>query len=106
MRRVEPVEPVDPCEQIGGDALHHPVHLAMNIGMQPAKIRHAGGGAHPAEKAVTLDQQRLAPGTRGSDRCCNAGGPAAEYGDFIFAVERNLARGLFDGFARQFIGTG
>ena len=106
MRRVEPVEPVDPCEQIGGDALHHPMHLAMNIGMQPAEIGDAGGGAHAAEKAVALDQQRAPPGPRGGDRGCNAGRPAAEHGDFIFAVERNLARGFFDGFERQVTGTG
>ena len=101
MRRVEPVEPVDPRQQIGGDALHHPMHLAMNIGVQPAEIRHPRGRAHAAEKAVALDQQRAPPGARGSDRSGNAGGPAAEHGDFIFAVERNLARGFFDGFGRQ-----
>ena len=106
MRRVQPVEPVDPRQQIGGDALHHPMHLAMDIGMQPAEIRDAGGRAHAAEKAVALDQQRAPPGPRRGDRGGNAGGPAAEHGDFIFAVERNLARGFFDGFVRQFIGTG
>ena len=106
MRRVEPAEPVDPRQQIGGDALHHPVHLAMNIGMQPAEIGHARGGAHAAEKAVALDQQRAPAGPRGGDRGGDAGRPAAEHGDFIFAVERNLARGFFDGFERQVAGTG
>ena len=106
MRRVEPVEPVDPREQIGGHALHHPVHLAMNIGMQPAEIRDAGCGAHPAEKAVALDQQRAPAGPRGGDRGCDACRAASEHGDFIFAVERNLARGFFDGFERQVTGTG
>ena len=72
MRRVEPVEPVDPRQQIGGDALHHPVHLAMDIGMQPAEIRDAGGGAHAAEKAIALDQQRAPTGPRGGDRGCDA----------------------------------
>ncbi len=38
MRRVQPVEPIDPRQQIGGDALHHPMHLAMDVGMQPAKL--------------------------------------------------------------------
>ena len=33
-------------------------------------------------------------------------GPAAEHDDFIFAVERNLARGFFDGFEGQVVGTG
>ena len=101
MRRVEPVEPVDPRQQVGGDALHHPMHLAMDIGMQPAEIRHARGRAHAAEKAVALDQQRAAPGARGSHRRGDAGRTAAEDGDFIFAVERNLARGFFDGFGRH-----
>ena len=106
MRRVEPAEPVDPRQQIGGDALHHPVHLAMNIGMQPAEIRDARRRAHAAEKAVALDQQRAPPGARGSDRGGDAGRPAAEHGDFIFAVERNLAGGFVDGFEGQVVGSG
>ena len=101
MRRVQPAEPVDPRKQVGGDALHHPMHLAMDIGMQPAEIRHARGRAHAAEKAVALDQQRAPPGARGGDRGRDAGRTAAEHGDFIFAVERNLARRFFDGFGRQ-----
>ena len=60
MRRVQPAEPVDPTKQIGGDALHHPVHLAMDVGVQPAEIRHARRRAHAAEKAIALDQQRTA----------------------------------------------
>ncbi len=106
MRRVESVEPVDPRQQIGGDALHHPVHLAVNIGMQPAEIGNAGGGAHAAEKAVAFDQQRAPTSPRGSNRGSDACRPAAEHGDFIFAVERNLARGFFDGFEGQVVGTG
>ena len=101
MRRVEPVEPVHPIEQIGGDTPHHPMHLAVNIGVQPAEIRDAGGRAHAAEKAVALDQQRTPPGARGSHRRGNAGRTATEDGDFIFAVQRNLARGFFNGFGRQ-----
>lgn len=106
MRRVEPAKPVDPIEQIRGDALHHPVHLAMNVGMQPAEIGDTGGGAHAAEKTVALDQQRAPAGPRGGDRGSDARRSAAEHGDFIFAVERNLARGLFDGFERQKTSTG
>ena len=101
MRRVEPVEPVDPREQIGGDALHHPMHLAMDIGVQPAEIRDACGRAHAAEKAVALDQQRAASGARGGHRRGDARRPAAEHGDFIFAVERNLAGRFGDGFRWQ-----
>jgi len=56
MRRVQPAEPVDSGQQISGNPLHHPVHLAMDIGMQPAKIRDARGRAHAAEEAITLDQ--------------------------------------------------
>ena len=68
--------------------------------MQPAEIGDAGGRAHAAEKAVTLDQQRAPPGARGSHRRGNAGGPAAEHGDVIFAIDRHLACGFFDGFGR------
>ena len=101
MRRVQSVEPVDPRQQVGGDALHHPMHLAMDIGMQPAKIRHARRRAHAAEKAVALDQQRAAPGPRRGHGGGDARRTAAQHGDFIFAVERNLARGFGDGFGRQ-----
>ena len=86
MRRVEPAEPVDPRQQIGGYALHHPMHLAMDIGMQPAEIGHPRRRAHAAEKAVALDQQRAAPGARGRHRRGDPGGAAAEHRDFIFAV--------------------
>jgi hypothetical protein len=86
MRRVEPVEPADPCEQIGSDTLHHPTHLAMNIGVQPAKVCHAGSRAHAAKKAVALDQQRAPAGPRGSHGRGDAGWSATEDRDFIFAV--------------------
>ena len=101
MRRVEPAEPVDPRQQLGGDALHHPVHLAENIGVQPAEIGHARRRPHAAEKAVALDQQRAPPRARGSHRGGDAGGAAAEHDDFIFAVERNLTGGFGDGFGGQ-----
>ena len=97
MRRVEPAETVDARQQFGGDALHHAVHLAMNIGMQPAEIGHARRRAHAAEKAITLDQQRAPARARGRDGRGDAGGAAAEHGDFVFAVERDLARGFGDG---------
>ena len=101
MRRVEAAEPVDPREQIGRHALHHPMRLAVDIGVQPAKIRDTGGGAHAAEKAVTLDDERAPAGARGSNGGSDARGPAAEDDDFIFAVQRNLASRFCDGFGRH-----
>ncbi len=98
MRRVQPAEPIDAIEQLGGYALHHPGHLAMDIGMQSAEVRHPRRRAHPAEKPIALDQQRAPPRTCRGDRGGNAGRSTAEHGDFIFAVERNLACGFFDGF--------
>ena len=73
----------------------------MDIGMQPAEIRHASGRAHAAEKSVALDQERPPPGTRGRHRRRNPRGSATEDGDFIFAVQRNLASGFFNGFGRH-----
>ena len=100
MRLVQPVEPVDAIQQVGGDALHHAMHLAMDVGMQPAEIGDARGRAHAAEKAIALDQQRAASGPRGRNRRRNARRSAAEDDDFIFAVERNVARGFLDGSGR------
>ena len=77
------------------------MHLAMDIGVQAAKIRHARGRAHAAEETIALDQQRAPSRPRRGDRGRNARRPAAEDGDFIFAVERNLARGFEDGFGGQ-----
>src|SRR5437879_82183 len=77
------------------------MHLAIDIGMQPAKIRHARGRAHAAEEAVALDQQRAPPCARSRDSGRNARRSAAEDDDFIFAVDRNLPRGLFDRFKGQ-----
>ena len=101
MRRIQPAEPIDPRQQLGGDALHHAMHLAMNIGMQPAEIRHPRRRPHAAEKAVALDQQRAPPGARGSHGGGDARRSAAEHGDFIFAIERDLARGFGDGVRGQ-----
>ena len=74
------------AEQIGGDALHHPMHFAVDIGMQPAEIGDARRRPHAAEEPVTLDQQRATACTRRSDRGGDAGGPAAEHGHFILAI--------------------
>ena len=89
------------AKQLGRDALHHPMHLAMDIGMQPAEIRDARRRPHAAEESIALDQQRAAPRARRSHRGRDAGRPAAEHGDFILAVERHLARGFCDGFGGQ-----
>ena len=75
MRRVKPAEPIDPRQQIGRDALHHPMHLAMDIGVQPAEIRHPCRRAHAAEKPIALDQQRALSRARGGDRGGDAAGP-------------------------------
>ncbi len=85
------------AKQLGSDALHHPMHLAVDIGMQSAEVRHPRRRAHAAEKTVALDQQRPPPRTRRSHGSGDPGGSAAEHGDFIFAIERYLARGFFDG---------
>jgi hypothetical protein len=98
VRRVQPAEAIDASQKFGRYALHHPVHLAENIGMQPAEIGDARRRAHAAEKAVTLDQQRPPPRPRRRDRSRNPGRPAAEDCDVIFAIERDLARGFGDGF--------
>ncbi len=101
MRLVQPVEPIDPRQQVGSDALHHPMHLAMDVGMQPAEIGDAGGRPHAAEEAVAFDQQRAPPRARRRHCRRDPRRPAAEHGDFVFAVERDVARGFGDGFAGQ-----
>jgi hypothetical protein len=101
MRRVQPAEPVDSIKQFGGNALHHPMHLAMDIGMQPAEIRHARGRAHAAEETIAFDQQGAAARARSGDGGGDAGRSAAQHRDVIFAIERNLACRFGDGFGRQ-----
>jgi hypothetical protein len=90
MGRVQPAEPIDPRKQIGRDALHHPMHRAMHIGMQPAEIGDTRGCPHAAEKAVALDQERAPSRARGGYRRGDAGGAAAEDGDFILAIDWHL----------------
>ncbi len=92
MRHVEPAQTIDPRQQVRRDALHHPMHLAMNIGVQPAEIRHARRCPHAAEESITFDQQRAPPRARRS---------AAEHDDFILAIQRHLPRRFFDGFGGQ-----
>ncbi|MGY4283816.1 hypothetical protein ACVWXO_003036 [Bradyrhizobium sp. LM2.7] len=96
MRRVEAVQAIDSRQQFGRHALHQPVRLAVDVTVKAAKVGDAGGGSHAAEEAVALDQQRPPSGARSG--CCrhDAGRAAAENDDFIFAVERHLARRFFD----------
>jgi hypothetical protein len=77
------------------------MHLAMDIGVQPAEIRHARGRAHAAEKAVALDQQRAATGARSRDRPRRC--PRVRPRGRRLHIRRrgNLARGFFDGFDGQ-----
>ncbi len=75
MRLVQAAEPVDACEQFVGDAVHHLTVLAMHIGVQPAERGDAGGGAHAAEKAVALDQQRLAANAAADAAAAMPAGP-------------------------------
>ena len=96
MRRVQPAEPVDPRKQIGRDALRHPMHRAMHIGMQPAEIGDPRGGPHTAEKTVALDQERAPSRARGGYRRGDAGGAAAEDSDFILAIDWHLSRRFLD----------
>src|SRR5258707_12174022 len=73
----------------------------MIVGLQPSKVRPPRRRSPAAEESITLDQKRppsRAPGRHGSR---DPGRPAAEHGDFIFAVERQLAGGFFGGFGRQ-----
>ena len=97
MRFVETAEPVDARQQIVGDAMHDLTDIAVHIGMQPAEIGDAGGGAHAAEKAVALDQQRFAPERAGRRSRGDAGGAAAEHDDLVSAEDRRLTRRLGDG---------
>jgi len=62
------------------------MHLAMDIGVQPAEIRHPRRRAHAAEKPVTLDQQRASARPRRSHGGGDPGGSAAKDDDFILAV--------------------
>ena len=70
----------------------------MHVGMQPAELGDAGGGAHAAEEAIALDQQRLAAERRGRRRGRDAGRAAAQHDHVVFAPHRQIAFRLADGF--------
>jgi hypothetical protein len=55
------------------------MHLAMDIGMQSAKIRDTGSGTHAAEEAITLDQQRSATRPRSGSSIVLAGTGGAPF---------------------------
>ena len=94
MRLVQAAESVDAREQIVGDAVHHLLDLAEHIGVQPAEIGHAGGGAHAAEEAVALDQHHLAAVLGGRRRGGDAGRAAAKHDDLVIAGDRGLPLGF------------
>jgi len=102
-----PVEPVDAIEQLGGYALHHPVHLAMDIGMQHRRSSSTPAAVPiPPRKPIALDQQRAPPCPRGGDprRQCR---PVHRRARRLHIRRRtNLACGFFDGFfGRQIEGS-
>ena len=78
------------------------MHRAMDIGMQAAEIGNPRRRPHAAEKAIALDQQGAPSRARRSHRRCDPGGSTAEDYDFIFAVQRHLPGGFFDGPRGQF----
>lgn len=96
MRRVETAQMIDPRQQLRRHALHQPPVLAVDVAVQAAEIGDASRRPHAAEEAVALDQQRGPPGARGGGRSDDAGRPAAEHDDFVFAIERHLSCRFFD----------
>ncbi len=91
MRFVQAIEPAHPHQQVIRDAMHDLADVAKHVGMQAAEVRHAGGGAHPAEEAVAFGQQHpraIAGGCRG---CADAGGAAAQYHHVKGAEHRDVA---------------
>ena len=96
MRFVETAEPVDARQQIVGDAVHDLTDIAVHVGMKPAEIGDAGGGAHAAEKAVAFDEKRLPPERASGRSGGDAGGTAAEDDDLVVAEDRRLTRRLGD----------
>ena len=97
MRRVKAAEPLDAREQIVGDAVHDLLDLAMHIGVQPAEIGDAGGGAHAAEKSIALDQQDAAAMLSGGCRRRDPGRSATQHHHLIIAHHGGLPRRLGQG---------
>ena len=96
MRCVEPAEPVDPRQELIGDAVNHLLDFAMDVGVQPAEVGDARGRSHAAEEAVTLDQQRLASVHGSRRRSRDPGGAAAEHDHIVFAAHGKIACRLPD----------
>ena len=96
VRRVEAAEAGESRQQLVGDAMHDLADLAVHIGMQPAEIGDAGRRPHAAEKAVTLDEERAPPECASRGRGGNAGRPAAEHDDVVFAAHGDFPRRLAD----------
>ena len=94
VRRVQPAERAHAVEQVVGDAVHDLPDLAVHVGVQAAEVGDAGGGAHAAEEAVALDEQRRGAVPRSGGRRGDAGRPAAEDDDVALGMDRRAARGF------------
>ncbi|MNL59832.1 hypothetical protein D3C87_1835900 [compost metagenome] len=94
VRVVQAVHGAHAVEQLVGHAVHHLADVAVDVGVQPAEIGHAGGGAHAAQKAVAFHEQHACAiaGRAGGGQ--HAGRAAAQHHDVEFAVERHLAGGF------------
>jgi hypothetical protein len=97
MRLAEAVERAQAIEQLVGDAVHDLHVLAADVGVQAAEVGDAGGGAHAAEKAVALDEERLRAAARRRGRRGEPRGSAAEDDDIELAEDRGRSRRLGDG---------
>jgi 3-methyl-2-oxobutanoate hydroxymethyltransferase len=97
MRLVQAPEPVDPRQQFICDAVHHLAMLAMDVGIEPAEAGDAGGGPHAPEEAVALDHQRLAAERRRRCSGRDAGRPAAQHHNVVFAAHGQMAFRLANG---------
>ena len=96
LRHVEAAEGVDALQQFLGHAAHERLHHAVAAPVQAGEIGHAAGRAHAAEEAVALDQQRGGTVARRAHGGGDAGRPAADDDDIVFAVDRRAPRRLGD----------
>ena len=87
VRLAEAAERTHALEQVVGDPVHDLADLAVHVGVQAAEVRDAGRGAHAAEKAVALDQQRARAMPCRRRRGGDAGRAAAEHDDVVFAED-------------------
>ncbi|MNS91774.1 hypothetical protein D3C72_1258830 [compost metagenome] len=93
---VQAVHGAHAVKQVVGHAVHHLPDVAVDVGVQAAKIGHACRRAHAAQEAVAFRQQHAGAVARGAGSGQHAGGAAAQHHDVVLAVERDLARGFVD----------